>query len=156
MRRLALYDLDGVLADDRHRVQYALARQWGTYFALMTRDKVWPQGRELYDAAHLTDWSIGYCTGRREDTREWTVDWLARHGFDHRAPLMMRPEEDRRPLAELKAVLIAEVIQQQGVEVILYDDDPHVIEQVNRVPGARAVWCSWYRKPERMVRRGQT
>jgi hypothetical protein len=153
MGRLALLDLDGVIADDRHRVQHALARDWNEYFGLMHRDAVWPQGRELYDAAVISDWTIGYCTGRREDTRQVTRRWLKHKGFDHQAPLIMRRHDDRRPLAELKAMIVREALDLYD-QVIMYDDDPHVIEMVALVPGARAHHCQWYRKPDRMVRRG--
>ena len=151
--RLAMVDIDGVVADDRHRVHHAMSRAWGDYFSLMPRDGVWPQGRELHDAVHVTDWDLSWLTGRREDTRPMTRDWLQRHGFDHRAPLIMRKLHDRRKLPELKALIVREALYVYD-EVVLYDDDPLVIEAVQSVPGARAVWCGWHTKPNRLVQRG--
>lgn len=152
--RLALLDLDGVLCDDRHRVAHALARDWVAYFGAMDRDTVWPRGRELYENCAFAGFAVGYCTGRREDTRQVTRKWLKKHGFAHKLPLHMRALDDRRPLAEVKAEVVAKTLADGWREVWLFDDDPHVIDLVAQVPGAVARRCTWYIKPERMVRRG--
>lgn len=151
--RLAMLDLDGVLCDDRHRVEHALARNWGTYFELMDLDSVWRPGRDLYDACIMADYDIAYLTGRREDTRRVTKKWLKRNGFDHKAPLIMRREDDRRKLPELKAIIVGEALHLYD-EVILYDDDPLVIEKVSEVADAQAIRCTWHIKPQRLVNRG--
>ncbi len=153
--RLALLDLDGVICDDRHRVRYALAREWGDYFALCPRDTVWPRGREVYEACLLAGWDVAYCTGRRRDLRRLTRDWLGRHGFDETLPLIMRQEEDRRPLAEVKATVVTEARHFGFREVWLYDDDPQVIK-LAAAAGAVTRHCTWYIKPERMVKRAAT
>ncbi len=153
--RLALFDLDGVVCDDRHRVEFALNRDWCEYFGRIGDDRPWPQGRELFDNAHILDFDIAYLTGRREDLRPGTRAWLRQHRFNHRLPLLMRQHEDRRPLAEVKAGVVAEALRHYA-EVIMYDDDPHVIELVSQVPGARARHCTWHIKPERLVKRART
>lgn len=149
--QLALFDLDGVLANDVHRQHHALARQWNEYFALMGKDKVWPQGRELYDNATLLEWDVMYLTGRREDTRAMTRKWLKKKGFDHKLPLIMRPREERMPLAVLKAGIVAGLTSHYPT-VLLYDDDPAVIDAV----GDHGRHCTWHIKPERMVRRARS
>lgn len=150
-----LLDLDGVICDDRHRVQHALDREWGTYFGLMVNDTPWPQGRQLYDAAILTGWDFAYLTGRREDTREWTLQWLVAHGYAVDVPLLMRPQDERRKLGELKADVVRQLLRKVP-RVRLYDDDPDVIEHVAAVPGAEAYHCTWHIKPKRLVHRGQS
>ncbi len=148
--RLILLDIDGVIADDRHRVHYALAKEWYDYFARIEDDSVWPQGFELYAAGVAAGWEVGYLTGRREDLRDGTRRWLAEHGFDSDLKLYMRPVDDRRPLAELKAhFLQREVLLWE--EVRLYDDDPEVI----RLAGEHGRHCTWYRKDPRMVKKAR-
>lgn len=154
--RLAFLDLDGVIADDRHRVQHAVNREWGMYFGLMDGDAVWQQGRELYENCHLLGFDVAYLTGRREDTRRVTQAWLRRHGFDHRLPLIMRKQEDRRPLGVVKAAVVAEAVAFGYEQVFMYDDDPTVIELTGIVPGGVARHCAWYTKPAKMIKRGQT
>lgn len=156
-RRLAFLDLDGVIADERHRQQYAINRDWGQYFhpELMKQDAVWRQGRELYENCHLVGFDVAYLTGRREDTRPVTQKWLRKRDFDDELPLVMRPMADRRPLAELKAAIIAEELRRGGYdEIWMFDDDPYVIEKVCQVRGARGRHCTWHIKPNRMVKRG--
>lgn len=152
--RVVYFDLDGVICDDRHRVAYAQCRDWGQYFGKMTQDVPWRQGRDLYEGAIVTGWDIAYLTGRREDTRQWTVDWLQRHGFDHTLPLVMRPEGQRMPLANLKALVVEETLRFVP-EVILYDDDPEVIKAVNQVAGAHAVHCTWHKKEKSLIKKAQ-
>lgn len=155
-RRLALFDLDGVLCDDRHRVHHALAREWCEYFGLMGLDKPWRQGRELHDNCIAVGFdALGYCTGRREDTRGMTVAWLREHGYDHRAPLIMRGASDRRPLAEVKADVVTKLARTWD-EVWLFDDDPHVIELASTVDRVVAYHCTWYIKPSRLVKKGNS
>lgn len=156
--RLALFDKDGVLADERHRTPYAMAKDWGMYFhpELVAKDGVWPQGRTAYENEILVGSDVGYLTGRREDLRPVSVEWLRRHGFDHELPLIMRKEEHTSrggfPLPVLKAGIVRELLHVYD-EVILYDDDPAVCEAVAAVPGARVRHCRWYLKPARLVRR---
>lgn len=155
-RRLALFDIDGVLADERHRQHHAINREWAEYFDhdRMKRDGVWRQGRELYENCHLVGFDVAYLTGRREDTRAVTEKWLRKKNFDTDLPLLMRPLRDRRPLAELKAAIIAEELRRGRYdEIWMFDDDPAVIEQVCQVQGAKARHCTWHVKPARMVRR---
>lgn len=155
-KRLAVIDIDGVIADERHRVKHALDRDWSTYFGLMDGDSVWPQGRELYEACAMLGFERAYLTGRREDTRKVTTAWLKRNGFNHKLPLMMRKVEDRTPLADLKAVVTTSLTRLRIYKGIwVYDDDPHVIEKVAKVEGVHARHCTWYTKPERLVRKAE-
>lgn len=148
-KSLALLDLDGMLADDRHRVHFALARNWGQYFSLMHRDGVWRQGREVYDNAWMLGWDMAYCTGRREDTKDVTREWLHRKKFDPELPLLMRRTEDRRPLAQVKYDIVTQYARRYG-RVLLFDDDPEVIAAVGAQHGRH---CTWYIKPQRMVKK---
>ncbi len=155
-RRLALVDLDGVVCDDRHRVHYAVDRDWNEYFARMDADAVWPQGRELIvniDLAGFDD--VAYCTGRRRDTEVTTLRWLKKHGFDYKLPLLMRHPNDRRPLAEVKAEVVESCADLYD-EVWMFDDDPTVIAAVSAVERGFGYHCTWYTKPPRMIRRGRT
>lgn len=157
--KLAFLDLDGVLCDDRHRVEHALNKNWTQYFFLLDRDAVWPQGKELHDALIMCGYDIVYLTGRREDTRRATVQWLKRNGFDYKRPLVMRPlpryPYKKVPLCEFKYEVVWEVAELYD-EVVIYDDDPSVIEECKKIDGIRAEHCTWYIKPERMIRKATT
>lgn len=160
-KRLALFDIDGVLADDRHRVHYALKQDWMSYFKLanVAADDVWEQGKsavykELLD--FTTD--VGYLTGRREDLRPTTQRWLNENGFPAGpAPhmLIMRQFSQRERLAELKAATIAGILKDTDYDqVVLYDDDPEVIRVVQEQFGTDAgIHCTWHIKEEALIKK---
>ncbi len=155
-RRLALYDIDGVIADTRHRDAYAVARDWGMYFSLMHLDGVWRQGVETLEYVLMCYDDVEFLTGRREDTREVTLAWLGKilpKPLRQDVKLRMRAIDDRTPLAELKARHIAEAMPRYPGGVALWDDDPAVIDAANRVLPGAGRWCTWYTKPESIVRR---
>lgn len=154
--KLALFDLDGVLADDRHRVQYALSKQYAIYFQpeRMLMDAVWPQGREMVDA-YRTDpeWEIQYLTGRRSDRRLVTAVWLAKNGFPA-GEVNVRPFHDHRRLAILKESFVRACLASGNYsDVVLFDDDPEVCRVIQENLGEQhARHCTWYIKEKAMVR----
>lgn len=154
--KLALLDIDGVLADDRHRVKYAIERQWFLYFDpnLMARDGAWPQGQRLYQRLRRTGWQIEYLTGRREDRRAITELWLRAEGFDVSRPPRMRATGDTMPLANLKVERLARLIDSGDYrQVVLWDDDPEVIRLVHeRLGKQHGVHCTWHIKQKALVK----
>ncbi len=158
VNRLALVDIDGVLADTRHRDTYAVNRQWGTYFGLMHLDGVWRQGLEVLEYIHMCYDTVEFLTGRREDTREVTRAWLREHlpkPLRKGVKLRMRALEDRTPLPLLKARHITEALPQFRDGVALWDDDPAVIEAANAVLPGAGRHCTWYTKPESIIKRAK-
>lgn len=151
----AFFDIDGVLANDEHRVEHALARRWLSYFAPATvaADPVWPQGREALEAAQAAGQTIAYLTGRREELRPVTQTWLDTHGFPE-GVLHMRPLAVHVPLANLKANLLAALVEQDPtLSVVLHDDDPEVVRLVReRLGFDAAVHCTWHVKRKALVR----
>lgn len=156
-KTLALLDLDGVLANDNHRVQHALDKQWAKYFDkdLILEDGVWPQGKALHDALRDDpDTEVQYLTGRREDLRAVSTLWLIINKFT-RGQVRTRPFTAAGvPLANFKSDVITEIKQQRpGVLVVLYDDDPEVIKQVRKDHGFEAgVHCTWHIKKKALVK----
>jgi uncharacterized protein YcgL (UPF0745 family) len=155
---LALFDIDGVIANDKHRTRFAVARQWDWYFqsTRMFKDAVWPEGRLLL-AAHIdADDQVGFLTGRREDRRRVTELWMRRNKIPFTSDwLLMRQLGDRRILADVKVAKVKELIA-QGYEVVLYEDDPHVVDSVNAECGeGTAVLCTWSVKEKAMIKMGR-
>lgn len=123
---LAIVDIDGVLADVRHRLHHLQSRpkRWGAFFAAAVRDEPHQEGLALVEVL-LRDHEVVFLTGRPEHLREDTREWLARHGLDgHR--LVMRPEGERGPAAALKVRLLAALAAEREVGLVV-DDDPMVI-----------------------------
>jgi len=157
MKTIALLDLDGVLANDNHRVQYALNKQWDSYFDKdrIFQDGVWPQGKALHDALKADpDTEIQYLTGRREDLKAISSLWLMSNGFS-KGVVRTRPfAASGVPLANFKSAVIKQIKERQpNVLVVLYDDDPEVIRVVQRDHGIESgVHCTWHIKKKALVK----
>jgi hypothetical protein len=140
-RPLAVIDLDGVVADVRHRLHHVTGRRrdWDAFFDGIDDDDVLPEGRAIADRL-AADHEIVYLTGRPERTRSKTEDWLVRHRLP-RAEVIMRPEGDRRPARLLKPRLLRQLAAGRSVAVVV-DDDAAVCAALEKAgwPVLRADW----------------
>jgi FMN phosphatase YigB (HAD superfamily) len=125
-RPLAVFDIDGVLADVSHRLHHLQARpqRWERFFQTADRDPLLTEGAERLRAA-LVDHDVMYLTGRPERTRRLTERWLARHDLPT-GPLVMRPDHDHRPARWLKREVLRTLAVTRDVVSVL-DDDPAVV-----------------------------
>lgn len=121
-----MFDIDGVLADVRHRLHHLEARpqRWERFFRAADRDPLLPEGAERLHAA-LVDHDVLYLTGRPERTRRLTQRWLARHDLPT-SPLVMRDDDDHRPARYLKRDVLRRIAAHREVTSML-DDDPGVV-----------------------------
>jgi hypothetical protein len=125
MRPLAVLDIDGVLADVRHRLHHIERRpkDWQAFFAAIPGDPPLVEGVEL--ARQLAaDHQLLYLTGRPRWTEAMTRAWLQRQGLPA-GRLVMRRAGDRRPAAVAKPALLSEFASGRAVAVVV-DDDPDV------------------------------
>jgi thiamine monophosphate synthase len=147
-RPLAVVDVDGVVADVRHRLHHVESRPkaWGAFFAAADRDPPLAAGVERVRAL-LADHDVVYVTGRPEHLRRVTEAWLERHGIGGH-PVVMRRKGDFRPARETKGEEIRRLARGRTVAIVL-DDDPEVcealraagwpVEQANWVPHSRTL-----------------
>ncbi|MTE22222.1 hypothetical protein F0L17_24600 [Streptomyces sp. TRM43335] len=142
-RPLAVFDLDGTLADVRHRLRFldTRPRDWDAFFAAAPDDPPLAEGVELA-LAHVGEHEVVYVTGRPERCRRDTVEWLARHGLPH-GRLMMRGGRDRRPARVTKPELLRALARGRTVALVV-DDDPLVCDAYERAgfPVVRADWMA--------------
>lgn len=159
--RLALLDIDGVLANDTHRVDHAINRRWISYFdpKAVSQDGVWEQGRALAQLLVEQGWTVAYLTGRRAILRGTTEAWLDRNGFPI-GRLIMREaawQSDRqnKPLAQFKVETMRTLLLREDIEeLVLYDDDPEVVRHVQDEVGfSYAVGCYWNVKPKALIKK---
>jgi hypothetical protein len=95
-RDVVVLDIDGVLADVRHRLGYLSRRpkDWDGFFGAAAEDPLLPAGAAVaHDAA--ANFDIVYLTGRPERIRRVTARWLQHHGLPT-GQLLMRGDNDRR------------------------------------------------------------
>lgn len=139
---VAVVDLDGVLADVRHRLVLIAGRpkDWDGFFAGIPADEVLPEGRAVVERLAV-DHDIVYLTGRPERTRAATQDWLDRHRLP-RGELIMRRENDRRPARVTKPGLLRRFAELGRRVAVVVDDDHEVCAALEREgwPVLRADW----------------
>jgi hypothetical protein len=125
-RPVAVFDVDGVVADVRHRLHHLARRpsNWPAFFAGAGDDPPLHEGVELarrYAADHRLVW----LTGRPESLRRVTQAWLDRHGLP-KGRLVMRPSGDRRPARFWKAEQMSRIGRWGPIDTVV-DDDPAVV-----------------------------
>jgi hypothetical protein len=112
-RAIAVIDIDGVVADVRHRLKYLEQRpkNWGAFFRAAPKDP--PLRTGLDTVAELaTVYEIVYLSGRPEHCRRDTEEWFARHGLpegelhlrrlSRRAPVAVLVDDDDKVLASAR------------------------------------------------------
>jgi hypothetical protein len=129
---LAVFDIDGVVADVRHRLKYLDRRpkDWARFFAAADRDPVLPEGVELA-LRHAAEHVLVWLTGRPEHLRPLTDAWLRRAGLPAEL-LFMRPANDRRPARDFKAGQLARLARESTIAVVV-DDDPEVVTKLRKL-----------------------
>lgn len=160
MRQVAVLDIDGVIADARHRLHLiglsdhgialkeseARTRDWDAFYAAVSQDEILATGWDLaWSLAKRCE--IVYLTGRRESTRADTESWL----WERRHPLppgqlLMRPDGDYRPGAELKLEMLGQHFIGRTV-VLVVDDDPKVCDAFQQA-GHTVLQACWARAEE--------
>ena len=129
-----VFDIDGTLSDLRHRLHFIQPekKDWDGFFAACVDDTPIPHTVELLRQFlhHLN--TVEFWTGRNEDMRSVTEQWLADHvGKDftirwpvHECVLKMRSKGDRRP----DHVLKMEFIDWDHPPDIIFEDRSTVVE----------------------------
>ena len=139
---IVVFDVDGVLADVRHRLHHLDRRpkDWDAFFAAMDDDGPLPDGIAMAHARAGEGHRIVYLTGRNEDYRALTRDWMARHGLPE-GRLVMRRNDDRRPARVFKPAALRHMTAQGRVVAVIADD--RAVVDVLRRDGWPVVHATW-------------
>ncbi|GAA2392453.1 hypothetical protein GCM10010420_16280 [Streptomyces glaucosporus] len=142
-RSLAVFDLDGTLADVRHRLHHieGRPRDWDAFFAAAPRDPPLAEGVALA-LESAEEHEVVYVTGRPERCRHDTLRWLDRHGLPA-GRLLMRGGGDRRPARVTKPELLRRLARDRAVALVV-DDDEQVCDAYENAgfPVVRAGWAA--------------
>lgn len=151
-RPLAVFDLDGTLADTRHRLHLVAgrAKDWDAFFAAASADPPLPVGVALAQES-ARDCDVAYVTGRPERCRRDTLRWLADQGLP-RGELVMRRDRDRRPARVAKLEQLRRLARGRVVAVVV-DDDPAVCDAYESA-GYRVLRACW-QVEQRVLRQAQ-
>lgn len=147
---LAVFDIDGVVADVRHRLHHLdPPRSWRRFFAEAGDDALLPEGARLV-AELAAEHDIVWLTGRPDWLRDITATWLADHGLPG-SELYLRPSGDYRPARLYKRDVLGQLAP-RGIAAFVDDDDEVV--QTALAAGYPAVLADWLPR-ERALREAQ-
>ncbi|MDP3712833.1 MAG: hypothetical protein Q8R60_10180 [Mycobacteriales bacterium] len=140
-RPLAVFDVDGVLADVRHRLHHLDHRpkRWDAFFQAAVDDPPLSEGLALAAEA-ARDCEVVYVTGRPERCRADTLAWFACHGLPEGA-LHMRSDSDHSPAAVGKPRWLARAARDRVVAFVV-DDDLAVCDAYEAA-GHRVLRATW-------------
>jgi hypothetical protein len=125
-----LFDIDGTLADCSHRLHHIqkLPKDWDSFFAACSQDA--PIAHMLRLIRSMTNGGrdlIVFVSGRSDQCRSETVDWLDRHiGFSD--PLYMRRAGDHRDDDIVKGELLDQIVADGYQPIMAFDDRSRVVD----------------------------
>lgn len=128
MTSAIICDIDGTLADCRHRLHFVhgKVKDWTAFFDVMGEDGLIAPVAEAVSALNEAGNVVLLVSGRPEGYREATELWLASHGVSYDA-LYMRCAGDRRPDHIVKSQIF-DAILADGYDVrLVIDDRPSVV-----------------------------
>lgn len=140
-RPWAVVDIDGVLADVRHRLHHLEGghKNWGAFFRAAPQDALLATGAETVRALAEVC-RVVYLSGRPEHCRRDTERWFRRHALPE-GEILLRPPYDYRPARELKVEVLRRLAEQAPVSVLV-DDDELVLEAA-RAAGFDVLPATW-------------
>lgn len=139
MNKAIVFDIDGTLANTEHRKHWVSSKpkNWAAWNAAMALDTPHTDIVELLDMFAARGDRIILCSGRGEETRGVTEQWLAENKIYYHA-LYMRSEGDYRKDSIVKVKLL-EQIRSDYCEPFLWFDDRNSVVQSIRAQGVRVL-----------------
>jgi hypothetical protein len=146
MKPLAVIDIDGTVADARHRLHLiadptAGRNEWIAFFDAAAADPPIVEGvaaaRKLEE-----DCEIVWLTARPERVRTLTRTWLDEHGLAF-GTLLMKPRAVRSSARHYKLSVIRRLSLGRDVVAVL-DDDPRVVAVLDEagLPAEHVAWST--------------
>jgi len=144
---VAVFDIDGVVADVRHRLHHLHGHHaWNAFFDDAGDDPLLPEGAAL--VADLgREHEIVWLTGRPDWLRRVTKRWLIEHGLPA-DELHMRGGGDFRPARIFKVDALRAISRHRLIAAHI-DDDAEVVDAAVRA-GYPSVLADWIPRDEAM------
>lgn len=125
--KIVICDIDGTIANIDHRLHFVKndPKDWKSFFIQMVNDTPREDMREILIEHQKQGRTIIFVSGRPDTHREFTQNWLSKHGFDGWT-LIMRKGGDTRVDTIVKAEIYDRYFADKEVVQVI-DDRPSVI-----------------------------
>ena len=139
MKMIVVCDIDGTVANVDHRRQFVAIRpkNWAAWNAGMGRDTVYEDIVAILDLFADADFTVILCSGRGEESREVTEQWLSDNDIPYQQ-LYMRSAGDNRKDSIVKVELLQQIREQWGHPFVWLDDRQQVVDAI-RAEGVRVL-----------------
>lgn len=138
MTQILIFDIDGCLADDRHRRHHVIGKQrnYDAYHSMCRYDVPTKHIVEFKSLIEKSQYVI--MTGRPAEHYNTTWLWFKFWASYMPENIFMRPTGDKTPAAELKRQWVREMVA-NGIKIdAAYDDDKRNLEMY-RQEGIHAI-----------------
>jgi phosphoglycolate phosphatase-like HAD superfamily hydrolase len=124
---MVIFDIDGTLADVSERIHHVWKKpkNWNAFFQGMAQDKAIHSMVRLCNILYASGIHIILCSGRSEEHRQQTIDWLAKQGVNYH-DLLLRKDNDRRTDSVVKREMLANLDKTKILFVV--EDRSRVVE----------------------------
>ncbi len=142
-REIALFDLDGTLADNSHRQSLVTGskKDWDAFFEAQVFDTPNQAVVGLFRALEISEqYDLIVATARPERYRAVTLDWLAKHGIKP-FKLVMRIDGDRRSDEIIKREILQN-LRCEGLDPLFVVDDRSSVVRMWRSEGVTCFQCA--------------
>ncbi len=126
--KAVIFDIDGTLANIQHRRMYVASKpkNWRAFNLAMVNDTVYPDILELYNLFKEAGYTMIIVSGRSEESRKVTEEWLAKYEIVY-TKLYMRPLKDNRSDAIVKQEILQQILENGYVPLMAIDDRNRVV-----------------------------
>ena len=134
MKPVVYFDLDGTLANCEHRKHWVTSKpkNWKAFFRGIKDDSPIEPVMSVLTSLLKANYHIIFASGRSENTREDTVQWLKDHGIYqdvHYIGIWMRQNNDFRPDDIVKSEILDEIEKAYKI-LFAFDDRPKVVRML--------------------------
>ena len=130
--RCYIFDIDGTLADLTHRLPYIKnePKDWRGFFGACHLDKPIEHTIKLAIDLSLAGATLVYVSGRSDECREATENWLRLNALPE-GKVFMRAAGDHRPDHQVKVELL-QMLRNEGYRPVMAFDDRNSVVKMWR------------------------
>lgn len=142
MKPTIIFDIDGTLADISHRIHHAFNKDWENFKRDFDEDiPIYPIIKMYQTLQESGKYNMIIISGRTEDTRLQTQEWLATHEIKYQV-LLMRKTHDYRPDDVVKHEILTKKLLHDGHYILFAVEDRKRVVDMWRTNGLICLQCA--------------